>query len=295
MHELEQAEVDCRILLGAVELLEEAHAAHPLVEEADEHAVLGPDPAVLARQVLDDVVGGGGEGVLGRFDLVAGRAGRPGVDFELLNGLGDLIHELAGPRARQRRAQPAEQEQERRGGPGQRARGDRDEIDRNVRGDRRRRHRRRRDRGGVGPLLGGRGVHPVVPIAASGLGGRRLVRSGRRVGRRVRRLTRRGRRRGQWRGRIGDGRRRCGGRRRSARGRRRGPWPAGRRRRPPAAGIGADDGAVASAERIVVVAHRRSSLTAQSSIWSSGQSPAKCMPIAVAWLNSGQSGEVRSK
>ncbi len=291
MHELEQAEVDRRILLGAVELLEEAHAAHPLVEEADEHAVLGPDAAVLARQILDDVVGGGGEGVLGRFDLVAGRAGRPGVDFELLNGLGDLIHELAGPRARQRRAQPAEQEQERRGGPGQRARGDRDDIDRNVRGDGRRRHRRRRDRGGVGPLLGGRGVHPVVPIAASGLGGRRLVRSGRRVGRRVRRLTRRGRGR---RRRIGDRRRRSGRRRRSARGRRRGPRPAGRRR-PPAAGIGADDGAVASAERIVVVAHRRSSLTAQSSIWSSGQSPAKCMPIAVAWLNSGHSGEVRSK
>ena len=224
MHELEQAEVDRRILLGAVELLEEAHAAHPLVEEADEHAVLGPDAAVLARQILDDVVGGGGEGVLGRFDLVAGRAGRPGVDFELLNGLGDLIHELAGPRARQRRAQPAEQEQERRGGPGQRARGDRDDIDRNVRGDGRRRHRRRRDRGGVGPLLGGRGVHPVVPIAASGLGGRRLVRSGRRIGRRVRRLTRRGRRRR----RIGDGRRRSGRRRRSARGRRReGPGPPG--------------------------------------------------------------------
>ena len=71
----------------------------------------------------------------------------------------------------------------------------------------------------------------------------------------------------------------------------RGLW----RRRPPPAWIGSDDGSVASAERVVVAAHRRSSLTAQSSICSSGQSPAKCIPIAVAWLNSGQSGEVRSK
>ncbi len=68
------------------------------------------------------------------FDLVA-RARRPAraSALELLNGLRDLIHQLAGARARERRAQPAEQEQERRGGARQRARGHRDEVDRNVR------------------------------------------------------------------------------------------------------------------------------------------------------------------
>ena len=46
-------------------------------------------------------------------------AGAPAArasDLELLDRLGDLVHELAGPGARQRRAQAAEQQQQRRGG-----------------------------------------------------------------------------------------------------------------------------------------------------------------------------------
>ena len=71
VHDFEQTKIDCGVLLGAVEFLEESHAAHPLVEEPDQHAVLGPYPTVLARQILHDVVGAGGERVFGCFDLIA--------------------------------------------------------------------------------------------------------------------------------------------------------------------------------------------------------------------------------
>ncbi len=110
VHDLEQTEIDRRVLLGAVKLVEKPHAAHPLVEEADQHAVLRPDLAVLARQVLHNVVGAGGERVFRGFDLVGRRAAGARVDLELLNGLRDLIHELARAGARQRRPQPAEQQ-----------------------------------------------------------------------------------------------------------------------------------------------------------------------------------------
>ena len=64
------------------------------------------------------------------------------------------------------------------------------------------------------------------------------------------------------------------------------------------AGIGTDDRPLAAAERIgrsILVAHRRSSRTAHSSSSSSGQSPEKCMPIEPAALNSGHSGDLRSR
>ena len=109
-------------------------------------------------------------------------------------------------------------------------------------------------------------------------------------------------------------------RRRAPRAARRG-WPGGdpirrgRRRRRPAAsaaaaavagsarraappGIGPDDGPVVPSERVEGLtgsAHRRASMIAHSSSCSSGQSPEKCMPMALAVLNSGQSGEVRSR
>ena len=57
--------VDERIGLGALELLEEAHAAGALAEEAAQHAVLRPDMPVLGRDVLHDVVGRGAEDVFG--------------------------------------------------------------------------------------------------------------------------------------------------------------------------------------------------------------------------------------
>ena len=49
-------------------------------------------------KILHDVVGGGGERVFRRLDLIAGSAGRARVDFELLDRLRDLIHELVRPR-----------------------------------------------------------------------------------------------------------------------------------------------------------------------------------------------------
>ena len=278
MHDLEQPEIDCRVLLGAIELLKETDPAHALVEEPDEHAVLRPDPAVLARQVLHDVVGGRRQRVFGGFDLIGRRAAGPGVDLELLDRLGDLVHELAGPGARQRRAQPSEEQKQRGGRAHERARRHRDEVDRHVRRHGRGRHRLRRAGRRVEILRRGRRrVHPRIPVP--------LSRSGRLV-RRPRRSVRRGlaacRRRGLLRRRVGDRRRRGGvGRGASFPGAARGAWRPWRRR-PASARIGTDDGSVASAERIVVVAHRRSSLTAQSSICSSGQSPAKCIPIAVA-------------
>ena len=105
MHDLEHAQVHRRILFRALKLLEETDAAHPFVEEANQHAVLRPDPAVRCRQILHDVIGGGGERIFRRLDLIVGNAGRARVDFELLDRLRDLIHELARPCAHQRCAQ----------------------------------------------------------------------------------------------------------------------------------------------------------------------------------------------
>ena len=101
MHEFEQAEIDGGVLLGAVELLEEPHAAGALAEEADQHAVLRPDLAVLARQVLHDVVGAWRRARIWRLSTWSARsAGGARVDLELLDRLRDLIHQLA----RRRRA-----------------------------------------------------------------------------------------------------------------------------------------------------------------------------------------------
>src|SRR6185312_14177865 len=56
VHDLKHAQVDGGILFRALELLEKTDAAHPFVEEANQHAVLRPDPAVRCRQILHDVV-----------------------------------------------------------------------------------------------------------------------------------------------------------------------------------------------------------------------------------------------
>ena len=65
VHDLEQAEIDRRILLGAIELLKKLHAAGALAEEANEHAVFRPQMPIVGRQVLHDVVGGRGERIFG--------------------------------------------------------------------------------------------------------------------------------------------------------------------------------------------------------------------------------------
>ncbi len=146
VHELQQAEVDGRVLLGAVELLEEFDAAGALAEEAHQHAVARPDVAVLGRQVLHDVVGGGGERVFGDLHLIGGRAGRARIALEGLDRLRHLIHQRPGAGARQRGAQTPQGQQQRGGRAHQRIVGHHRKIDRNMRRGRRGRHRRR---GGV--------------------------------------------------------------------------------------------------------------------------------------------------
>ena len=186
VHDLEHAQVHRRILLGAFKLLEETDAAHPFVEEANQHAVLRPDATVRGGQILHDVIGSGGERVFRRFDLIAGHAGRPSVDFELLDRLRDLVHELVWSRADQRRAQAPQHDEKRRGSSHQRARSHRHQVHRDVRRQRRRRHRRRLFRSNI-EIVRRPWRHPVVPPALARSGWRRV-------------------RRGGWRGRIGDGR-----------------------------------------------------------------------------------------
>ncbi|MGY4292941.1 hypothetical protein ACVWXN_001036 [Bradyrhizobium sp. i1.4.4] len=81
-----------------------------------------------------------------------------------------------------------------------------------------------------------------------------------------------------------------------------GPRPAEAERSAPAAtsrrGVGTDDRPFAPTERIdrlVPVAHGLSSRMAQRYSSSSGQSPEKCIPIEAAVLNSGHSGDLRSR
>jgi len=71
-------------------------------------------------------------------------AGGARVDFELLDRLRDLIHELARARADQRCAQAPQHDEKRRGRPHERARRHRDEVNGYMRRQWRRRHRRRR-------------------------------------------------------------------------------------------------------------------------------------------------------
>ena len=173
VHDLKHAQIDRGILLGALKLLEETDAAHPFVEEANQHAVLRPDPAVRGRQILHDVVGGGGERVFRRLDLIVGSAGRARVDFELLDRLRDLIHELARARAHQRCAQAPEHDEERSGRAHERARGHRDEVDGHMRRHGRRRHRRRRLGGDIEVVRRARASSSRPSRAAPGSDGRR--------------------------------------------------------------------------------------------------------------------------
>ena len=164
VHDFKHAQIHRGILFRALKLLEETDASHPFVEEANQHAVLRPDPAVGCRQILHDVVGGGGERIFRRLDLIVGSAGRARVDFELLDRLRDLIHELARPGAHQRRAQPPQQDEQRRGRPHERARSHRDEVDGHMRRQGRGRHRRRRLGSDIKVVRRSR-THPVVPAA----------------------------------------------------------------------------------------------------------------------------------
>ena len=184
MHDFEHAKVHGRVLLRALKLLEETDAAHPFVEEANQHAVLRPGPAVRGRQILHDVVGGGGERVFRRLDLIVRSAGGARVDLELLDRLRDLVHELVRPGAHERSAQASQHDEKRGGRAHERARGHRDQIDRHMRRYRRRRHRRGRLGSDV-EVVRRRRRHPVVPARLPRPGGRRA-------------------RRGAWRGRVRD-------------------------------------------------------------------------------------------
>ena len=72
-----------------------------------------PGVTLFARNVLDDVVGGRAEHILGDARLVFrnARAADPLVEF--LDRVGDLVHQIGEVRAHQRNAQASEQKEKR--------------------------------------------------------------------------------------------------------------------------------------------------------------------------------------
>lgn len=90
MHQLQQIVIDRRIRLGLVEHLEEADTADALAKEAREHAVLRPDMAVVAGDVLDDVVGAGGDDVFRGLRGLGRDAGGADLMLEGLDRFADL-------------------------------------------------------------------------------------------------------------------------------------------------------------------------------------------------------------
>src|SRR5262249_17522813 len=93
--QLEQIVIVQRVLFEPCQLVKEAHAANTFAEEATEHAVLRPNVPVLGRNVLDDVVGGGADNILGGICLRLGNAGGADVLLEELDGVGALLHQAS--------------------------------------------------------------------------------------------------------------------------------------------------------------------------------------------------------
>src|SRR5262249_46788508 len=93
MLQLQQIIVDHRVLFEPRKLVKETHAADALAEETAQHAVLRPDVTVFGRDVLDDIVGGGADDVLGGICLRLGNASGADVLLEKFDGVGNLLHE----------------------------------------------------------------------------------------------------------------------------------------------------------------------------------------------------------
>ena len=124
MHQFEQIVARRRIGERLVQFLEEADARRAHLEELRQHAVLHPDMPVGARQVLDDVVGGAAQRVFGDLRLFAGaRRHRHDLLLELGDGLRDMVHQRHGLHVDDMQAQPPEQDEQRRGGLGDRVGG----------------------------------------------------------------------------------------------------------------------------------------------------------------------------
>ena len=219
--------------------------------------------------MLHDVVGGRAENVFRGIGLVFGDAGRADVVLEELHRVGDLLHQARERRAHQRHPQTSEQQQQRPGGAHDRIGVRRDQfVDPQQRpvgapmaaADRcrRRRYPFFRSAGSPAPVR-----NPAVAADSPRTGWWTAASAN----------TARGAARTM----ADCGWGACGSR----------PPGLGRMivRSHPAEGIC----------RFVLVAHRRSSRIAQSSSSSSGQSPEKCMPIDAASLNSGHSGDLRSR
>ena len=109
--------VDQRIGLGAVELLEEAHAADALAEERLSmlYCVQTCRSSVGMCCTMSSAVAQ--STYLADWPGARRYAGRPDLALELLDRVGDLLHQACEGGAHQRDAQPAEQQQQRPGGP----------------------------------------------------------------------------------------------------------------------------------------------------------------------------------
>jgi hypothetical protein len=103
------------ILLEPGQFVEEPDAADAFAEEAAQHAVLGPDVTVFGRDVLDNIVGGCADEVLGGIGLLFRNAGRADVSLEEFYRFCDLLHQGRKRCSRKCDAQAAEQEQQRTG------------------------------------------------------------------------------------------------------------------------------------------------------------------------------------
>ena len=123
VHELEQVVARRRIGERLVQLLEEADTRGAHLEELRQHRVLHPDAAVGAGQVLDDVVGGAAQDVFGDQRFLRVDAGRHDLLLEFGDRLRHIVHQRNRLHVDDVQAQPAKQDQQRRGGLGDRVGG----------------------------------------------------------------------------------------------------------------------------------------------------------------------------
>ena len=236
MLQLENRIIDQRIGFEVVENFKETHAADAFAEKTAQHRILGPDVAVVGRNMLHDIVGGRAQDVFRGIGLMFGDPRRADVGFEELHRVGDLLHQACERGAHQCHPQTPEQLQQRTGRAHDRIGVGRNQfVDAQQRPGRRAQGRRQRCRRRRYPFFRRRArrrgciTRGLRRIARGRAGGRR--------GRRVRRARRRGR------GLIGM-----------------------RRLRQPPARIGTDDRPLDPAEgicRFVLVGHGRSSRIAQ--------------------------------
>ena len=112
---LEHIVVEQGILLQSRELVEKSDAADAFAEKPAQHAVLRPDVPVLGGDILNDVVGGRANDVLGGVGLSFGGARGADVFLEEPDAVRHDLHQVREGSARKSDPQTTEQEQQRAG------------------------------------------------------------------------------------------------------------------------------------------------------------------------------------